>query len=382
MNEIRLGVVGLGHRGRAMFENIKTYEGVQGIAACDCNTDLWTKKFRAEIETMEKRCPDVAFYQDFDTMLEKSGINVLLVETPATCHAEFCAKALKAGIHVYSDIPSVANLHEADMLWKAQQESKALLMTGATTLGWGFVHTMQDMVRQGLLGKIAYAETEYIHDIRSLWEETPWRKPGKDSDFNHSISYCTHGLGPILSLFEEDLKTVSAFCSGSFHTDIPEAEDVNVAVYHTASGIMVRQTNSFINNWPQPGHSFRIFGSEGFFEHLSIRGYSPNGTDNAAPVTAFASNKITGLSKYVQIPVGFQATGLKKDGGHGGADSWIWEQFQQALQDDAKQAPIDLRAGLRMTLPGLFACHSITHGGVPVKITYPWDSDWDKTMLD
>ena len=45
MKKLRLGVVGLGHRGSAMFECVsKENQGMEAVAACDLNPDLWFKE--------------------------------------------------------------------------------------------------------------------------------------------------------------------------------------------------------------------------------------------------------------------------------------------------------------------------------------------------
>ena len=94
------------------------------------------------------------------------------------------------------------------MLWDVQKDAAGMLMTGATTCGWGFVLALQDLYRQGLLGRPYFLEAEYIHDCRGLWEETPWRKPTKKWGAM-PIRYCTHSLGPLLSVMEEDCRCES-----------------------------------------------------------------------------------------------------------------------------------------------------------------------------
>ena len=368
MEQIRLAMVGAGHRGRHMFANIGRRPNVKPVAVCELVAALWNRPQRNDPKSMAEEFPEVKLYGDFEHMLAEGGFDVLLVETPAHCHAEFCAKALAAGVNVYSDIPSVASLHEADFLWRAQQQSKAMLMTGATTMGWGFVLALQDLYRQGMLGRLAALEAEYIHDVRYLWEETPWRKPAPGG--RTALTYCTHGLGPLLSILDEDLKTVTGFTSGSRVTDIPEAHDVCTAIFHTASGIMVRQTNSFINSCKTGHHSFRVYGSTGYFEHLSRRGSHPE-------LTGFSSEKLYAVHNYTELPVSFQAEGETSTSGHGGADAYVWGLFEKVLLAGGDHAPIDLKAGLRMTIPGLYADQSVKLGSIPLAIHYPWDPDWD-----
>jgi len=85
------------------------------------------------------------------------------------------------------------------MLWQAEQKSSAIFMTGANPNYWAFVEAMVDLYDKGLLGKPSYLEAEYIHDLRYLFEETPWRQEYPP------IKYSTHSLGPLLRIIEEDL---------------------------------------------------------------------------------------------------------------------------------------------------------------------------------
>ena len=39
-------------------------------------------------------------------------------------------------------------------------------------------------------------------------------------------------------------------------------------------------------------------------------------------------------------------------------------------------APISLREGLAMTLPGIYAEESAKRNGEVIRMVYPWDEDW------
>lgn len=380
MRKFRMATVGLGHRGRQMLCDVaRCVDCIDAVAVCDLNPDLFYKPvhfyYGGDMPPLKEELPALHFYTDYEEMLDTEKPDVVMVETPAQCHAQFCALALKRGIHVYSDIPTVGTLEDADMLWKVRKESDAMLMTGATTCGWGFVLALQDLCKQGFLGKPFFLEAEYIHDCRMLWEETPWRRPGPDNKPNPAY-YCTHSLGPLLSVIDEDLRTVSCVSSGSFVSGNPWAEDICSATFQTDSGVIVRMTKSGVNNAKIGHHSYRVFGSEGYFEHLSERGSEP-------ARTRFNSTKLYGANKLTELPVTFTPNEgeewnhkrPRSTFGHGGADAWLWYKFAEALQAGAKEAPLDLKAGLRMTLPGIFAGESIKRKGEIVKLHYPWDND-------
>jgi predicted dehydrogenase len=255
------------------------------------------------------------------------------------------------------------------MLWDVVDKSDKMLMTGATTNGWGFVLAMQDIYKQGLLGKPYYLEAEYIHDLRMLWEESPWRKT------NLPITYCTHSLGPLLSIMDEELRTVSCFDTGPHVTDIEGTHDLMTAHFATNSNVVLRLTRSSINNCKIGHHTYRVFGTEGYFEHLSARG-----KDRPAR-TAFNTNKIYGQKKLTEIPTGFTPHEIESASrtnpealfGHGGADSYLISSFVKAIQSGDKNPPISFKDGLKMTLPGIYAVESALQGGKVIRISYPWD---------
>ena len=69
-----------------------------------------------------------------------------------------------------------------------------------------------------------------------------------------------------------------------------------------------------------------------------------------------------------------------KQAGHGGMDYAMFDHFFKALLA-GEPAPIDLRAGLAMTLPGIYAEESIKRGGAVIEMKYPWDEDFSTEIL-
>ena len=59
---------------------------------------------------MAEMFPDAAFYEDYEKMLDEANLDVVIVETGADIHCDFCCKALERNIHVFAEIPLVASL--------------------------------------------------------------------------------------------------------------------------------------------------------------------------------------------------------------------------------------------------------------------------------
>ena len=351
--EIKLGLVGCGGRGRGMFRlATQSFGNIKPAAVCDTNPELLAK-------TAEDY-PDIQTFADFDEMLAATELTALLVETPATVHAEFCAKALQRDVYVMGDVPCVASTEEAEQLWQAQEASQAFYMLGANPNMWAFVETAVDLKRKGLLGEPYYVEAEYIHDIQSLFEPTPWRETYE------SIRYCTHSLGPVLRLVDEDLEWVTCFDTGS-HVNRKEGQhDAMAALFRTRSNVVVRLLTSFINHYPGCNHHYRFYTTKGYFERTPVH--------NEAPRVLFRSTDLYLDKRFVELPVNTmrpEYSGHGAAAGHGGADYALLDHFFRAIRD-ALPSPISLRDALRMSLPGVFAAESARRGGKLVHIEYPW----------
>ena len=375
MEKIRFGVVGLGHRGRYMTRLAQSFDRVELAAACDIDPLLWSELQWHEDMPLKERFPDVPFYTDYAQMLEEQKPDLVLVETGADVHADFCIRALDRNIDVFSDIPSVATLDEARRLWQAEQASQARLMTGANPNEWGFINALVDLYQKGLLGEPYYMEAEYIHATRTpaavnpLLTHSPWRKTLPP------IRYCTHSLGPLLRIMKEVLRY--AICVGTGVHINPEAQkdDMQAALFQTESGVTIRllrngACRAFIGH-----HSYRVFGTKGYFERIDARGNTP-------PVVRFRSDELYGADTIAELPIGSmpneyaydsQATGT----GHGGVDYALLDHMFKAMFSDAPEFPITLREGLCMTLPGIYAAESAKRGGEKLTIHYPWEAEFE-----
>ena len=373
MEKIRFCVVGLGHRGRFMTRLAQSFDRVELAAACDIDPLLWSELQWHEDMPLKERFPEVPFYTDYFKMLDEQKPDLVLVETGADVHADFCIQALNRNIDVFSDIPSVATLDEAKRLWQAEQASKAKLMTGSNPNELGFINALVDLYKKGLLGEPYYMEAEYIHSFRTpaavnpLITHSPWRKTLPP------IRYCTHSLGPLLRIMKEVLRY--AICVGTgVHID-PEAQkdDMQAALFQTESGVTIRllrngACRAFIGH-----HSYRVFGTKGYFEKIAERG-------NAPAAVRFRSDEFYGADTIAELPIASMPNEYAynaKATGHGGVDYALLDHMFKAMFDEAPEFPITLREGLCMTLPGIYAAESARRGGEKLTIHYPWEAEFD-----
>ncbi|MFA7160751.1 MAG: hypothetical protein WC299_15755, partial [Kiritimatiellia bacterium] len=99
---------------------------------------------------------------------------------------------------------------------------------------------------------------------------------------------------------------------------------------------------------------------------------------NNPPVIRYNSTKYYAARELVEINgdnMPYEYAGNPKATGHGGMDYALLDHFFQALLKGEK-APISLKEGLRMTLPGIYAEESALRGGEVMRMLYPWNEGW------
>ncbi len=370
MEKIRVGVVGLGHRGREMMKMAANFDCVIPAAACDLLPRNFYETQWLSDKPLAEMFPDMVFYEDYDKMLEEANLDLVIVETGADIHAEFCCKALAKDINVFSDIPNVASLKEAKELWEAAQKSKAIIGTGANPNEQKFAVLLRDFYRDGLLGNPYYMEAEYIHwsmpkseTSVHLNENGDWRR------LLCPIRYCTHSLGPLLAILDEPIRKASAFGTGK-HSPESIKDDMQCAQFQTESGIVLRLLRNGRCRAKIGHHNYRVFGTEGYMERIE-RFDKPVIRYNSMKSPDPELHEISGEF----MPPEYANDEKAKKAGHGGMDYALLDHFFKALLA-GEPAPIDLKAGLEMTLPGIYAEESIKRGGELIDVKYPWDDDF------
>lgn len=351
---VKLGVVGL-KRGRMVVQEIVDEKSVKLAAICDHDPEVLefaVKRFK------ELNVEDLQVYEEFEDIL-KSDIDAIFIATEATKHVDFVIKALEAGKHVLSEIPTVNSLEEAKRLKAAVKAHPELkYMAGENCCYWAFVQSWKKMYEEGKFGETVYAESEYLH-------ARDWREYTKPANPDHwrghipAIYYLTHNLGPLLYIMNDKCVSVTCMESDVKYNPYSDAKKCGVALFKTEKGAVIRILVNF-GSYVGFDHNFALMGTRGSIE-----------TDKVKPLevaNSFARfSDIPGtLQEKVEIPVNLSFPG-EKHGGHGGADRKMVLDFVRCIIEDTKPT-VDVDLGIRMSLPGIYAHESAVKGGIAVEI--------------
>ena len=110
MDEIRIGLVGLGHRGLGWLRLLQRVKGYRIRAVCDPIVALHEKGL-AVLESPS----EVRAYARYEDMLADPNVDAVAVTVRCREQGALAAQALEAGKHVNSEVPAA---HTMDDCWR------------------------------------------------------------------------------------------------------------------------------------------------------------------------------------------------------------------------------------------------------------------------
>lgn len=373
---IRLGIVGACGRGGSVRRVLGAFPELHVEAVCDVKAEA--------LHEVALSLGSPREYTDSNAMLGDGGLDAVIIGTPMPLHVPQSIAALRAGVHVLSEVPAGVSIEECRQLVLACRDSKALYVMGENFSYHRPNVLVLEMVRQGLFGATYYAEGEYLHELKQLNEETTWRRRWQTGI--NGVTYGTHSLGPILEWMRAAPvaaaardRVVAVCCAGSGHHyrdprgDRYENEDSCVMLCRFASGGLAKVRVDMLSERPHAMHNHVLQGTEGCYESARAPG-----DRNRVWLSSWSgsSGEWLDLDSLADefLPAWYRAAAETAQlAGHGGSDYYVLRDFVDAVLGVHK-ATVGIHEAMDMTLPGLVSQESIQRGGVwlPVPDSRTW----------
>jgi predicted dehydrogenase len=362
---LRVAIVGL-NRGAVLHRALALQPGCEVIGVCSARAE--TARSYAAANGVPRA------YATYDELLADRDVDAVVVASPVPHHAGQAIAALGEGKHVLSEVPAAQTLEECAALVEAvaAASGRALYMLGENANYGVVTHAWRELVAQGLLGRIFYAESQYVHDLRHLMRDASGRPTWRAG--RAPIQYCTHELGPLLSLLSAGAqdggkdRCVSAIGQHSGTNVAPElgAIDLEVGLFRTRSGALLKVLCAFAIAREPWGHLRTVYGTRGCLE----TGRPAAGGSDAGQPFAYLE-AMPQLKDMVPLPLGNARRGAPPEalvpGGHGDGEYWMARDFVRALRGEIP-VPIDVFDAMDYTVPGICAHRSAENGGVLVEV--------------
>lgn len=200
IEEVRIGLVGVGRMGMNHVNNLLRIEGCRIAAVCDIVEE---RTARVQDMTVKAGFPRPTGYsrgdRDFERMCAEEDLDLVYTATPWRWHVPVCVAAMENGKHAATEVPAATTAEDCWRLVEAAVKyRKHCVMVENCCYGRSEMQILR-MVREGEFGTLLHGEGGYLHDLREVkFDQTSeglWRR-------EHSIRrngnlYPTHGLGPI-----------------------------------------------------------------------------------------------------------------------------------------------------------------------------------------
>ncbi len=337
--ELRVGVIGVGHRGPGAVGRLSSIEGVQITAI----SDLIEEKVDRQVKALKERgeaAPDRYFGnpQEWRKLCESEKVDLVYLCTPWLCHTPMAVYAMQCGKHVVTEVPAAMTIDECWQLVETAEQTRRHCMMLENCCYGANEMMMLNMCRQGVLGELVHGEAAYIHDLR----DSKFSKTGYQDQWRLKWSlqhtgnpYPTHGLGPVcqymninrgdrfdyLTSVSSDQFGLSLKAKALYGDKSPEGRaryalgDMNTTVIRTYRGrtILVQHDTTS----PRPYSRLNtISGTRGIVADYPLRAALEPDTHSWLGEKELAELQ----KKYIHPLWDKSGEAAKKAGGHGGMD--------------------------------------------------------------
>ncbi|MBT3286579.1 MAG: Gfo/Idh/MocA family oxidoreductase [Victivallales bacterium] len=373
-DDLRIGVIGAGGRGRLARHSHKPGEGSRLVAGCDI--------VPAALESFREFAGDDVFTcEDYRELLDRDDIDAVFVTTPDYWHEEHALAALDAGKAVYLEKPMTITIDGCDRVLRKAHEKGVKLYLGHNMRHMSFVQKMKELIDSGAIGEVkagwcrhfvAYGGDAYFkdwHADRSKATSMLLQKGAHDIDVLHWLcggySKRVTGFGN-LSVYNQiqDRHDPAERGDASWHLEnwpplsqtgmnpVLDVEDLSMIMMDLDNGVLASYQQCHYS--PDGWRNYTIIGTEGRIENFG---------DAPGNCVVRLWNK-----RYHYKPEGDVEFPIAPvTGGHGGADPAIVGEFVRYVREGGsiKTSPVAARNSVAA---GCAGAASLRQGGMPLSI--------------
>lgn len=196
MNDLRIGVIGVGGRGRLARQAHKPGEGSKLVAGYDPDPES-IKEFQ---EFMGDNVPFMA--DSLEQLLARDDIEAVFICSPDFLHEEQAIAALEAGKAVYLEKPMAITIEGCDRILETAYRTGSKLYLGHNMRHFPVILQMKEIIDSGVIG-----------DIQAVWCRH-FISYGGDAYFKDWHSEQKYSTSLLLQKGAHDIDVIHWLCGG------------------------------------------------------------------------------------------------------------------------------------------------------------------------
>ncbi len=163
----RVGLIGSGWYGKVDLLQLLNVEPVEVVSLCDVDAHMLDEAANLiQSRQVSKQRPRT--YADYREMLAEKDLDIVLIGSPDHWHALQMIAAVEAGADVYVQKPTGVDVLESKAMLDAARRTGRVVQVGTQRRSTPhLVEAKQNVVDEGLLGKVAHVEVCCYYHMRS-----------------------------------------------------------------------------------------------------------------------------------------------------------------------------------------------------------------------
>src|SRR5712692_3094846 len=291
-DRVRVGMIGVGGRGKELLKQVLEVQNAQLVAIAD----IYTRR-RDEAKQM---APGIDTLKDHRALLDRKDIDGVIVASPLHIHARHFMDTLAAGKDLYAEKTMTWSIPEAEQCLEAAKKSDRVIQIGLQHESSGALADAKKWIKDGLVGKVTQVESwmsrntphgkgQWVRPVppdctagNVNWNSFLNGRPNRPFDANKFINWrlfwefsggnvtenMVHQIAWIMSALDLPLPSAAYMSGGVFsEKDGREVPDTIAVTLDFPNDLVGTWQSTFSNS--RYGLGERILGSHGTIERLA-----------------------------------------------------------------------------------------------------------------
>ncbi len=258
---IKVGVIGVGVRGKNILKAIQYVGLMKVVAICD-NLDFQMKESRQYIDN------EVGEYLDYNDLLAHKGLDAVVIATPLSVHHQVVMAALDKDLHILCEKALAYNIDQCkEIKMRGDQSNKLFQVSYQYQLNPVF-NAIKNIIDNGYLGKLTRVEC--------TWDRFgDWRRKVPSPDLERHLNWrlykeysgglmaelASHQLNMVDNIIGEHPVKVVGTGGIDYWKDGRETFDNVHALFDYPSGVKVGFHSGTSNK--HEGYQMKFYGDKG-----------------------------------------------------------------------------------------------------------------------
>jgi predicted dehydrogenase len=203
MRKLKIGIIGLGNRGRSVTRDVLVdVENIEITALCD----LYEDRIEEVAGIINEKCgyTPALLTNDYKEVVDSENVEAVLVIAAWEMHIPMAIYSMKKNKPVGVEVAGAYSIDQCWELVKTYEETKTPIMMLENACYGRRELMLNRMVKEGLFGTVVHCDGAYGHDLRREVSNGIIKRHYRLRNYQNRNceNYPTHELGPIAQLLD------------------------------------------------------------------------------------------------------------------------------------------------------------------------------------